>query len=235
MVLTLAPFSGVNVTSKIALWETRAQMQDSPAPMHAASRPEPSRIASFEAALPSSSCSLPSLSPPSSGLPPPSPSIGKICHARICYYVAETQEASPLVELAGIPPSVELAGLITVSLVSKRKTSFESTTSSPAPPFESATSRLPFEFSMSRLSFESEPSPLPFEPSISSLPFESMICSPYFGDATSPLSPSSTNSSLFSEASAPVDELDALDLEGVEPILDFPVAAPLSGLLWRRK
>ncbi|KAL1700609.1 hypothetical protein EV121DRAFT_213822 [Schizophyllum commune] len=226
MVLTLAPFSGVNVTSKIALWEMRAKTQDSPAPMRAAKRLEISRIASFEEVSPLSPSSLPSLSPQSSPSRFPSLQIGKICHARICYYVAETQEASPFlaefppsVELAEFPPSVELP---TVSLVSKPKTSSECTRSSPAPPFESATSRLPFEPATS---------PLPFEPSTFSLPFEGMICSPYFGDATSPPSPLSV---IFSETLAPIDELEALDLEGVESVLDFPDAAPLSGVLWRK-
>ncbi|KAL1726171.1 hypothetical protein EV714DRAFT_276793 [Schizophyllum commune] len=207
MVLTLAPFSGVNVTSRIALWEMRALMQDSPAPM----RLETSRIASSENESPSSPSSLPSLSPQSSPSHFPSPKIGKICHARICYYVAEMQEASPLVELAGVPPSVELP---TVSLVSKPKTSSECTSSSPAPPVASATSRLPFE-------------PSPFL-----LPFESMICLPSVEDATSAPSPLSV---ISSETLAPIDELDALNLEGVEPIFDFPVAAPLSDLLWRRQ
>ncbi|KAL1752901.1 hypothetical protein FB107DRAFT_218964 [Schizophyllum commune] len=219
MVLTLAPFSGVDVTSKIALWEMRAKTHDSPAPM----RLKPSRIASSEDESPSSSCSLPSLSPQPSHSPFPSSAIGEICHARICYYVAETQEFSPVVELAGVPSSVELAGLPTVSLVSKPKTSSEYTSSSPAPPFESATSRLPFESATSRL---------PFESATFLLPFKGMIRSPSVEDATSPPSPSSAT---FSVSTKTNDPLDALDLEGIKHVHDFPLAAPLPSLLWRRQ
>ncbi|KAI4294355.1 hypothetical protein K525DRAFT_274400 [Schizophyllum commune Loenen D] len=230
MVLTLAPFSGVNVASKIALWEMRAKTQDSPAPTRAAKRLETSRIASFEhespsgseAASPSSFCSLPSLSPHSSGSPPPSPAIGEICHARIWYYVAETQACSPSVELAGIPLSVELAEfppsveLPTVSLVSKPKTSSESSEfKEPSLPFETLT-----------LAPSSDCSTSPSSSFTTSAPFsESAASSP---------SPSSATFSVSTETSELLDELAALDLEGIKHVLDFPVAAPLSGLLWRQ-
>ncbi|KAL1712291.1 hypothetical protein EV715DRAFT_297206 [Schizophyllum commune] len=156
MVLTLAPFSGVNVTSKIALWEM--------------------------------------------------PAIGKFCHARICYYVAETQEFSPFVELA------------TVSLVTKSKTSAESPDSKESSlPFETLTSAHTSDCSTSSTS--SFTTSAPFSESAASSP-----------------SPSSVTSSLSSEEVTPMDDLDALDLEGInfKHVLAFPVAAPLSDLLWRK-
>ncbi|KAL1673608.1 hypothetical protein EV122DRAFT_255052 [Schizophyllum commune] len=209
MVLTLAPFSGVNVTSKIALWEMRAKTQDSPAPMRAVKRLETSRIASFEEVSPPSPSSLPSLSPQSSHSPPPIPQIGEICYARICYYVAETQEASPSVELAGVPPS-------TVSLVTKSKSSAESS--------EFKESSLPFEtLALAPSSDWSTSSTSSFATSAPSLECSISATSPLFAPAW-----------LSSENDPPMDELDALDLEGIKHVLDFPVAAPLAGLLWRQ-
>ncbi|KAL1662220.1 hypothetical protein GGF50DRAFT_128909 [Schizophyllum commune] len=213
MVLTLAPFSGVNVASKIALWEMRAKTQDSPARMRTGKRLETNRTAGFEEASPLSPSSLPSLSPHSSGSLPPSPKIGEICCARICYYVAETQDLAPVVELAGVPPSVELP---TVSLVSKPKTASESSEfKEPSLPFETLT-----------LAASSDCSTSPSSSSTTSAPFsESAASSP---------SPSSANFSVSTETSELLDELAALDLEGIKHVLNFPVAAPFSGLLWRQ-